>query len=166
VVFTDNAMTTLIEDDQVYGDELSLKKIGDSVIELSSTVHNTDMMYGFETVYNLYWYYELGEAGVVSKLSSTRSNPITEFAFLDSTYLQGTFVDYDPESDTHTPYYFTDVETLKKMRGEILAAYNLAYDDLKRYTKEDLPQVTDIDLHNLNFLARMIEMSQPPEGDV
>jgi hypothetical protein len=168
VMFTDNTMATLVEDNEVYGNDIEIKKIGNDIIELRSTQSQTDMMDGSQSEWTTYKYYQITAPGVVTRLESTRTYPQTEFAYLDSTYLQGTFNHWNEETETKETYYFLPLEVLETMREQILVANGLTVEpgNPRLYGRNELNKfASEKDWHNVNFLARMIVLSYP-DGDV
>jgi hypothetical protein len=167
VVIADGSVTTLFTDDEISGTNIQFTRIDSSVFEIRSTISQTNMMDGATAEYTEFKYFTFGN-GMASRASSNRTYPETEFAFMDSTYLSGTFYTYDENSDVSTPYYFKSIEVLSAMRQEVISANGLdsKYEALIQFTKKDLPDLADNELHNLNFLARMIQISEEQQGEL
>ncbi|HEY8933697.1 MAG TPA: YARHG domain-containing protein, partial [Cyclobacteriaceae bacterium] len=119
----------------------------------------------------LYKYYRLDNDLSIQPLTSNRRFIQTEFAKLDSSYLTGDFIFYNPETQQTDRRTFLSNITLNEMRNEILASYGYIFKDeetAKQYSYRDwykplynnyavfAYQLTDIDRHNLAFLERII----------
>lgn len=116
-----------------------------------------------------YKYFYLGETK--KALESNRRYPFTQFVKLDSSYLKGQFDFWDNEKQAPGVSDFVSMESLTKMRNEILASYGYIFADENtskefeyfewykpisgRY-KEVKMNMTKVDLYNLAFLERMI----------
>jgi len=170
----ENQSTFFIE--EVRAATIDIKKISDELMELSQTENRIYFeMSGMEgRILNprMYRYYKI-DGGNVNILDSKRGYPETEFVKLDDSYITGNFFIYSQEVGNSYPVSTLPVTTLKNMRYEILAEYGLKIKDEAalewlqqdkydpRYEREEELEefLTDIDRHNLQFLAEAIRAS-------
>jgi hypothetical protein len=122
-----------------------------------------------------YSYFQIHSGYNLKPLTSERKYTFTEFVKIDSSYLAGPFkryTGYDDETETATyeELVFLSKATVEEIRNEILASYGYEFPDQTtrdrfdedwynpRFTDisqfED--QLTEVDRHNLDFLARVI----------
>lgn len=117
-----------------------------------------------------YQYFRI-EDGTLVPLTSERTYSFTEFVAIDSSYLSGSFTRMNPDIGDVETNNFLSVQTLERMRNEILAHNGYAFADqalhdyyaeYKWYRPENgnIDQVivgmSEIDRKNVEFLERMI----------
>ncbi len=156
------------------GDEdFRFRKINDKLFE-SRAIYNSEGMgpYG-PAEYNVpsYQYFEF-DSGKLSPLGSHRLYQCSEFVKLDSSYLSGKFLKWNPMTQKSDTTLFLSVPTITEMRDEILASYGFIFPDEGRtqmFTdagqwykptiesyEEIYSKASEVDKHNLDFLNRLI----------
>ncbi len=156
--------------------EIVITAVDNSLIEIKA--NSTGQWYdapGGESEIPEYTYFKINSEYSLTELKSNRRYTFTEFVKIDSSYLSGQFkkyTGYDEETETSTydEFDFLTKETIEEIRNEILASYGYKFSDDRisnrfssdwyrpRYSdiSEFEDQLTDIDRHNLDFLARVI----------
>lgn len=157
----------------VSGESISLTSIDSTLLEARTP---EDYWFGEnnmseESNLTHYSYFRIEDNGKVVALKSDRLFPQTEFVKLDSSYITGEFLIYNPELDRNETSAILSLKTLSSMRNEILAKYGYKFSDpevLRQFYEfkwyvavhDDLAvveaQLTDIDKHNVTFLNKVI----------
>jgi|GEM_PF-3331783 hypothetical protein len=154
--------------------DFSFKKLNDSLYQYSyghedyfDGLGNPDLP---ERNYPDFGYFVV-DGKSVTHLNSKRRFSFTEFVKIDSSYLEGDFTSYDYTADRFKQSTFLSEKTLMSMRDEILATYGLIFSEPERqehfkYVKwynptiesydEVYAKASEIDKHNLDFLARIL----------
>jgi hypothetical protein len=183
LMFTD-ASQNIVFTEELSGDNIEVVKISDSVIQVSAIV--TQSYYEAEPgtdgdFFNPHYlaFYSI-EDGDVRTLESNRSYKQTEFVKLDDSYITGDYKVYNESAGQWVSYSSLPTWVLAYMRNEILAEYGMIFQDENvksqfsgmswyspRYENEaDFAEaLSEIDKHNLEFLAKAIS-EREPEGDV
>jgi hypothetical protein len=113
--------------------------------------------------------YFVVEENTIRRLESTRIYSQTKFVKLDSSYIMETGTRWNQETHQHEETNGISLETAKFMRDEILDEYGYKFPDESRQNyfgtdgkydsvEEFAEQLTDVDRHNLDFLARIITL--------
>jgi hypothetical protein len=160
------------------GESLEVKKVSDNLIEVSSFYSSNDEyfdggmpMEGEMQGGNYVRYYGISN-NTIEELKSNRSHPETEFVKLNATYITGDFKVFKGEETGWQALSVYPVSYLQRMRNEILANYGVTFkkpedrehfERLKWYKpsynseSEIQDLLSDIDKHNLGFLAKAIQ---------
>ena len=180
LLFKDSMQNTLLAQ-EFSGESLEVKKVSDHLVEISSH-------YGYDEYFdgglpiegemqgaNFFRYFSVDDNNTMEEMTSNRSHPETEFVKLDDTYITGDFKLFVGEETGWQRLSVYPPEYLERMRNEILADYGVTFKkpedqeyfkQFKWYTprfdseSEIQDFLSEIDKHNLSFLAKAIQGKQ------
>jgi hypothetical protein len=183
LLFTD-AGQNIVSTEEVSGESVEVTKISESTIQVTVT---KSPAYYWEPgadgeLFNSrsFLFYRAEESGI-SALESRRTHKETEFVKLDESYINGDFKVYSEASGQWESYTSLPTPELEYMRNEILAEYGSIFkDENVKNQFSDMPwyspqyenesdfaeALSEIDKHNLAFLAKVLSERKVPEGDV
>jgi hypothetical protein len=179
LVFVNDKLDTL-HVATISGQEVSMHPIDSTLLEVRTPHDYWFGEYEAGDESNLYQhtYFSIGGDKEIIQLKSNRLYPQTQFVLLDSSYLTGNFLVYSTITQKEEPTTFLSVRTLTFMRDEILASYGYTFKDKEkiaqfqqigswytpRFAKvEDFEnEMTAIDLYNLRFLNKILDLIQKP----
>jgi hypothetical protein len=179
LVFVNDRLDTLATNNLGSASDITFRRIDFTLIELRYkpvSYYYEGEGYLQEVDVPVYRYYSLSD-GSLTQLRSVRFSEQTEFVKLDSSYVTGEFRRYSQELGDWETTEVLSVFTLTYMRDEILATYGYAFtseEDQQRFnynkwyqpTNKSLDDIyreaSEIDLHNIDFLNRMIDAQSSP----
>lgn len=153
--------------------ELQIKKMNDTLFQYSYKINDFFDGPGDdfpEINYPMFGYFSFDERKINS-FTSARRFGFTKLFKLDSTYITGDFKVWDSNAEKEFSTQFLSKEALRHMRDEILAEYGFRFNDIQtKYWLNGAPwykpttdsydevyaMASDIDKHNLDFLAKLI----------
>lgn len=181
VMFIDNHLNQ-IGASTIAGTEISMHLVDSTLLEVR-TPHDYWFMEEevcMESNLMKHTYFSIADNKSVTQLKSNRMFPQTAFVKLDSTYLSGTFIVYNPGKQLDETTHFLSEQTITYMRDEILGDNGYAFPEIidenfhhfeylrereesTVVTREEAEALmSDLDRRNYEFLTKVLQLMKEP----